>query len=44
MVFKQLLRIGGTEARGAVSERWRNLLNSVTAEKTESGLRTRRAQ
>jgi len=38
--FKQLLRVGGTEARGAVSERWRKLLNNVTAEKTESGLRT----
>ena len=38
--FKQLLRIGGTEARGAVSARWRKLLNEVTAEKTESGLRT----
>ena len=38
--FKQLLRVGGTEARGAVSPRWRKLLNDVTAEKTESGLRT----
>ena len=38
--FKQLLRVGGTEARGAVSARWRKLLNDVTAEKTESGLRT----
>ena len=38
--FKQLLRVGGTEARGAVSERWRKLLNNVTSEKTESGLRT----
>ena len=38
--FKQLLRVGSTEARGAVSKRWRKLLNTVTAEKTESGLRT----
>ena len=38
--FKQLLRVGGTEARGAVSEKWRNLLNDVTEEKTRSGLRT----
>ena len=38
--FKQLLRVGGTEARGAVSERWRHLLNDVTTEKTKSGLRT----
>mgnify|MGYP000468659734 FL=1 len=38
--FKQLLRNGGTEATGATSEKWRNLLNTVTAEKRDSRLRT----
>jgi hypothetical protein len=38
--FKQILRNGGTEATGVTTEKWRNLLNTVTAEKRKSGLRT----
>ena len=38
--FKQLLRNGGTEATGVTTEKWRNLLNTVTTEKRDSRLRT----